>query len=311
MASGFMVLMYHRVLPDELAGRYPLSDLVVPLSLFERQVAYMAGRYTLTTVGDAMGTAGADNAQPCVCITFDDGHYDQHEHAARVLDAHGVRGTFFLTAGLIGTERVHWFDRMAALWVGGSRAACVEAAREHVGVEVADLQGWMNALTFNTQGVRRAMVEALSGEPADAGLVELARVMSWGDVRDLVARGHEVASHGLTHQPLATCDERTQRRELSESKRLLETELGGPVTGFSYPNGSFDDAVVGSAREAGYGYAVTAAGGLNGGAGDSMRLGRRNMHADHCVDRRGRFVPLGLRAELCGYRQAVRDMSGR
>lgn len=311
MAHGFTLLMYHRVLPDDLAGRYPLSELVVPLSLFERQVAYMADRYTLTTVRQARQEAGRHTDLPRVCITFDDGHYDQHDHAARVLDEHGIKGTFFLTAGLIGTDEVHWFDRAAAAWVGDSGGACIEAAREHAGVEVSDLQGWMNALTFNPHATRHAMLEALNGDPVGTDSIELAHVMNWDDARDLRDRGHEIASHGLTHEPLATCGEATRQRELSDSKRLIEAELGEPVTGFSYPNGSHDGAVAAHAAQAGYGYAATAAGGLNGDASDAMRLGRRNMHADHCVDKRGRFVPLGLRAELCGYRQAVRELSRR
>ena len=37
-------------------------------------------------------------------ITFDDGHLSQHSHALPLLERHGIRATFFVTAGWIGTR---------------------------------------------------------------------------------------------------------------------------------------------------------------------------------------------------------------
>jgi peptidoglycan/xylan/chitin deacetylase (PgdA/CDA1 family) len=50
------------------------------------------------------------------------------------------------------------------------------------------------------------------------------------DVRAIVARGHEVASHGFTHRPFPSLDRRALRDELSRSQRaLLPTERNRPL----------------------------------------------------------------------------------
>jgi peptidoglycan/xylan/chitin deacetylase (PgdA/CDA1 family) len=50
------------------------------------------------------------------------------------------------------------------------------------------------------------------------------------DVRAIVARGHEVASHGFTHRPFPSLDRASLRDELSRSQRALPpTERSRPL----------------------------------------------------------------------------------
>lgn len=59
-----------------------------------------------------------------------------------------------------------------------------------------------------------------------------------GLVRDIAAAGHEVACHGLEHNLLYASDARTVERDLVQARRLLEDQLGAPVTGFRAPSWS-------------------------------------------------------------------------
>jgi len=47
-----------------------------------------------------------------VAITFDDGYADNVKLAVPVMDALGLRATFFVVAGLIGTDGELWYDRI-------------------------------------------------------------------------------------------------------------------------------------------------------------------------------------------------------
>jgi polysaccharide deacetylase family protein (PEP-CTERM system associated) len=51
-------------------------------------------------------------------------------------------------------------------------------------------------------------------------------------VRSIVARGHEVASHGMSHQRVVTQTPAVFRRETRDSKRLLEDLIQAPVIGY-------------------------------------------------------------------------------
>ena len=73
-------------------------------------------------------------------------------------------------------------------------------------------------------------------------------------VREIHSRGHEVASHGLNHD---LCSELTRgelRRDLSDSKRILEDIIGAPVHGYRAPNFSVNEDVLAVAEECGYEY---------------------------------------------------------
>ena len=71
----------------------------------------------------------------------------------------------------------------------------------------------------------------------------------------IAAAGHEVASHSLTH-PLALTrlPAGALRRELVESKRLLERAIDREVAGFRAPNFDADARVLGEVAAAGYRY---------------------------------------------------------
>lgn len=67
-----------------------------PPDVFDRQVGWLAELYDFWTARDAYAAflRGEDPAGKII-VTFDDGYEDNFEFARPVLDAHGVRATFF------------------------------------------------------------------------------------------------------------------------------------------------------------------------------------------------------------------------
>ncbi len=80
-------------------------------------------------------------------------------------------------------------------------------------------------------------------QPARTHRLELA---SAGELAELVQAGFEIGSHGFGHAPLGSASSRIARKELEESKRMLETQAVGPVLSFAYPYGVHPSA---AARE--------------------------------------------------------------
>ncbi len=54
-------------------------------------------------------------------------------------------------------------------------------------------------------------------------------------VRQIAEQGHEIASHGMSHQMLSRLEPETFRCELLDSRRLLEDLTGSPVQGYRAP----------------------------------------------------------------------------
>jgi peptidoglycan/xylan/chitin deacetylase (PgdA/CDA1 family) len=89
--------------------------------------------------------------------------------------------------------------------------------------------------------------------------------LTWDEVRAMAALGHEIGSHTVTHPDMGAISEEQARRELAESKKTIEEQLGRAVRWFAYPFGGrehFRDDRLALAVDAGYEGCVSAYGGF-------------------------------------------------
>jgi peptidoglycan/xylan/chitin deacetylase (PgdA/CDA1 family) len=93
-----------------------------------------------------------------------------------------------------------------------------------------------------------------------------AHALTWARVAELAAAGVDVESHTYTHAFLTLKDNGNVApeaypefldRELDQSRKKIEAETEKPVRFLSYPYGSYDNAVIAEAKNAGYAAAVT------------------------------------------------------
>lgn len=76
-------------------------------------------------------------------------------------------------------------------------------------------------------------------------------------VREMQAAGVRFESHSFSHADLTTLSFEDCVRDLRESRELLESLLGHPVTLLAYPRGRHNHAVRSAAQRAGYSHAFT------------------------------------------------------
>lgn len=110
--------------------------------------------------------------------------------------------------------------------------------------------------------------------------------LTWHEVRELHAAGHEIGSHTVTHPRLSEFDWALVRRELAASKAVLEDELAAPVAGFSFPFGfpqaerTFIHGLALLLRACGYGHGVTTVIGRATRGDDPLLLPRLPIDGD-------------------------------
>ena len=180
-----------------------------------------------------------------VAITFDDDLASHLEHAAPLLERHGIPATFFLTGASLDHPHAFWFQRLqravdegrtAALPVPGGdvheTAARIEAMAPE---ERAGIEARLATETTGTEerGVRR------------------------DDVQALVARGFSIGFHTLRHDVLTKLDDNSLHAALVDGRRELETAAGGPLSAIAYPHGKADTRVAEAARVASFEVGVT------------------------------------------------------
>ncbi len=296
------ILMYHKVLPDERARAYPLGNLVVPASAFAQQMRYLAKACHVLPVGEALEAVGRApaNGKPLVAVTFDDGYRDNAEFAAPIMDRHGLRGTFFVPTDFLNGKPL-WWDRAAVAFRTLGRDALADRLPE--ATPVNDLESWLGYLK-RCPPARRAEQIDLACHGLELNLpADVFGPMSIDQLRQLDARGHEIAGHSVTHPILPQLDDESLRHELVDSRRQLEDWLGHAVTGMSYPNGDHDDRVVAAAREAGYTWACNTRRGPCPPDADPLRLNRSMISPDSA------WHLAGFRAETFGLHDALRRLA--
>jgi len=84
-----------------------------------------------------------------------------------------------------------------------------------------------------------------------------APLMGREEIRQFIAKGHEVGSHSLTHPHLTRLDQPQTQNEILTSKQKLEALIGQPVSSFAYPYGDENAGLRQQVRQAGYSCAVS------------------------------------------------------
>lgn len=77
--------------------------------------------------------------------------------------------------------------------------------------------------------------------------------LTWDELREMRDAGISIEAHTKTHPYLQKItDPQELTREIAGSKKILEEELGIPVTSFAYPFGKYDDAVIAEVKNSGF-----------------------------------------------------------
>ena len=276
------ILRYHAICPPD-AG-YASADICVSPEAFERHVAYLSEHYTIVSLPDAVkalrekGTAGTN----AVAITFDDGYLDNLA-AARVLHKYEATATFYITAGCIGDGQPFWPAELRYL-VAALPGPSVELSVNGQAVVIpvgtaAEKHAAVGRLTKIFKSVRIPVRESLRATLRHmAPGARMPRVMlSWDEVREMAALGMTIAAHTVTHPNLPSAGE-DAAAEISGARRMLEAQIGAPVTMFSYPNGGaeryFTPEIQEMVRKAGFEAATTSRNGFATRTSDPFALER-------------------------------------
>ena len=133
-------------------------------------------------------------------------------------------------------------------------------------------------------------------DPVDQGH---AGIMSWDELRRLVAAGVTIGNHSAAHGFMWRNDDATNRADLMRARRRLKEELGIDPTLFAYPYGEWDSALRALVAELGFTTAFGQHSGAVGAHSDRLNLPRFALNRNYGeMDRLTLItetVPLGAR----------------
>src|SRR5262249_33719327 len=99
-------------------------------------------------------------------------------------------------------------------------------------------------------------------------------LMDKTQIREWLAAGQHIGSHGLTHRNLTKLSVADAREQILGSKKKLEDLFGAPVRHFCYPHGKWNARARDLVEEAGYATACTTQFGVNTARTPRLELSR-------------------------------------
>jgi len=233
---------------------------------FAAEVRYLRDHFRLVGPAELPTLADPDYTpdEPTAVITFDDGYRDNIEYAFPILQDLHAPAAFFITTDFIDRPRLPWWDHVTFAL---AQTEVEQLVLEHPEPLTLDLRpdshpasssrlidAYLHAAP-DDEPRNLDHLDERAGLDVDSPTLGRRLFMGWDDVRALDRAGMIVGSHGVAHRNFARRSERAQATGLTESKQILERELGHEITAFAYPYGGpddFTDATVRLAREAGY-----------------------------------------------------------
>jgi peptidoglycan/xylan/chitin deacetylase (PgdA/CDA1 family) len=281
---GLAILRYHAVCGPE-GHSYAEPGICVSPAAFAAHVAYLASHYSVLPLPEASDRLRNRRALPenAVAITFDDGYADNLD-AARVLQAHGISATFYITAGCLSGEAPFWPSELRRLIFGSLvDEIMLTAAGRPISFPLRTdaerrkaIRAASRLFKSNRIDVREALREELRQQiridPAPSPM------LTWDQLREMHRMGMTIGAHTVTHPILPSAGPVDAQREIVEARARIQRELDDQVTMFSYPNGGAERymtrEIAAMVRQAGYDAATTSRNGFATNQSDLFALER-------------------------------------
>jgi peptidoglycan/xylan/chitin deacetylase (PgdA/CDA1 family) len=110
------------------------------------------------------------------------------------------------------------------------------------------------------------------------------RMLNPADLPELIRKGWEIGSHGVTHRRLDELEIDQARHELVSSRLTLQEISGGRVDSYAYPHGSYTKALAVEAAIAGYSSAAAVRDSLSADDDDPYAVARMTVPAGLTAD---------------------------
>ncbi|HUK42317.1 MAG TPA: polysaccharide deacetylase family protein [Candidatus Acidoferrales bacterium] len=264
-AARGIILLYHRV--TELKSD-PQLLAVSPQHFAEHLEIVKSKCHPVPLKELVVGLKGKTQNEFPVAITFDDGYADNLAQAQPLLRRYGVPATVFVTAGYVESGREFWWDEIERLileppflpetlkldTLEGENLTWELGEGSHQGDAYLkwNVQASENPTPRHT--LYRSLCELLRSLPEQRRADVLEYIRKWAGMGSAGRPTHlpvttaelvqldrealvEIGAHTCTHSLLSGLSKAEQKKDVQDSKKILEEVLNHEVSTFAYPFG--------------------------------------------------------------------------
>jgi peptidoglycan/xylan/chitin deacetylase (PgdA/CDA1 family) len=311
------IATFHRVLPETERRAYPLPGLAVTPEELNAFLTYFMQHFDCGPLArqHERFLQNETTEHPLLAITFDDAQHDNYQYARPILAHHQIKASFFAPVHAVQTGELLWHDRLCfsvQALLHGTRdeqenlSQTLVRAKLHLPQTRHLMLEIMQAAKTLPLEQRLQLVENLMSAAEITQFPKFALPMTFDELAELAAAGHEIGSHSMTHSLMTECDDNTLAYEINESRHILQSRIKQAIDTFCYPNGNADRRTALAVAAAGYRRAVTTRWGNNSKKTDPFLLRRYDMDAKRVQNARGDFMPALLAFRMSGLYPGLR-----
>jgi peptidoglycan/xylan/chitin deacetylase (PgdA/CDA1 family) len=222
----------------------------VPRPLFEHHLEWLASRYRLVTLEEALDARDSrqDDRRPRACLTFDDGLRSVYECVRPMLSARGLPAAVFLNTAAIGNRTLLWQHALSYLMHHRSvsevyrRLSRLTAWNDPIpetGLRVIQVCQQRFSDVWRSNAIAH-LFEELHQDIERAARTE-APYLEHDQIAIMAREGFSFYSHTSSHFPLAHVDETAMKEEIDRAKVELRSYVGTSDRWMSLPFGMWCD----------------------------------------------------------------------
>ena len=273
--NKIVVLTYHEIANDDDEIE---AWTVVKKTSFIRQMEYLSSYFEVISLEEAIFRMENSKQiiRPTAVVTFDDGYRGNRRILLPVIKSMNIPVTIFISTRAVQDQCLYWYDRLISA-IQGKRVININLKHHLLGNyrinRYKGAENWreIERLLRELKGLDPPFRENVVNE-----LIENLNISekehSYNIAPLSIAELGELASsplitigaHSHCHNILTQLSNNDAKESIEISKELLESWINCRVDYFSYPNGNYNDSIIGTLKEIGFKCGMTIAGGLWG-----------------------------------------------
>lgn len=260
--NAILNIMYHGVVVDDSTYFSPRH---ITTDQFEKQLIYYKKNFDIISVTEAFNRVqnNIPSKKKTLTISFDDGFKNNLTTALPLLEKHNIPTTFFIS-GICVEEmktRTLWSEFIAALNYFYKDTTIqlgkYQFANLHETTEGFSLADFLKSCSYSERESYLQEIKTTYNLATKIASLpnEIWELMTKEELRDLAKSSIvDIGSHGYNHYNLGEISLPEAKKELVNSKKVLQEITGQEINMIGYPDGSYTTAIKDLAEEVGYRY---------------------------------------------------------
>lgn len=255
-----LVLMFHGVTKEDTTWFSPRH---LPLEHFDKLIAYIKSNFLVCNLDQFVDDSFSSSGKRKVLITFDDGYVNNLKHILPVMQKYEAHGLYFVSTLSQRQDHLNvlWADIVTAVNFYKKNEILIFGQRE-----------FKNGLSIDSGTNLFDFIKKMNPTERDSSLIDFS--VRYGveeifrkidsDIWQLMSKEEllmfasseyvAIGSHGHMHYNLGQIDLDTAKKDMLESKMILQGIIGKPVDTIAFPDGSYNSDVKDAAAELGFKY---------------------------------------------------------